>query len=74
MYLGEGTHKKLDVGWKNFVMDNDLKIGDAVVFELMESSNELIKFRVQILRGDFPEELKHKSVGMSSDTPLVLDD
>ncbi|EXB70636.1 B3 domain-containing protein [Morus notabilis] len=65
--------KKLDGSWQNFVDDNNLKIGDACVFELDESSCKKLVFRVQILRGDIPPELHSKIVGESSDSPIVIE-
>uniref|UniRef100_A0A5B7BYH2 TF-B3 domain-containing protein n=1 Tax=Davidia involucrata TaxID=16924 RepID=A0A5B7BYH2_DAVIN len=73
-YIGDrGCHKRLDTNWKTFASDNDLKVGDACVFELMECSSTNIKFRVQILRGDFPSELLARVNGETSNTPIVID-
>ncbi|KAK6919834.1 B3 DNA binding domain [Dillenia turbinata] len=64
LYHGENPkNKRFGVGWRDFVTDNDLKIGDACVFELRECGNEKLKFRVQILRGDFPDELLARICG-----------
>ncbi|KNA04030.1 hypothetical protein SOVF_203370, partial [Spinacia oleracea] len=49
-----GTHKKFDIRWKVFVKDNKLKVGDVCVFEAMECNDSALKFKVQVLRGDFP--------------------
>ncbi|CAI9095021.1 OLC1v1030873C1 [Oldenlandia corymbosa var. corymbosa] len=38
-------------GWRKFVIDNDLKVGDCCFFELLEASNTEIEFKVIILRG-----------------------
>ncbi|KAI8545640.1 hypothetical protein RHMOL_Rhmol07G0055500 [Rhododendron molle] len=73
VYLGERSQGKLNSGWKTFVHDNNLKVGDACVFELMESGSDVIRFRVQILRGDFPPELEERVNGETSNTPIVLD-
>ncbi|XP_058225117.1 B3 domain-containing protein Os04g0386900-like [Rhododendron vialii] len=73
MYLGCGDQKKFDSTWKSFVHDNDLEIGDACVFELVESNIDIIRFRVQILRGDFPAELEERVNGETSSTPIILD-
>ncbi|KAG5538926.1 hypothetical protein RHGRI_019468 [Rhododendron griersonianum] len=73
VYLGGHSLKRLDSGWKTFAHDNDLKVGDACVFELMESSSDVFRFRVQILRGDFPPELEERVNGETSNTPIVLD-
>ncbi|XP_058225114.1 B3 domain-containing protein Os04g0386900-like isoform X2 [Rhododendron vialii] len=73
VYLGERSQGKLNSGWKTFARDNNLKVGDACVFELMESGSDVIRFRVQILRGDFPPELEERVNGETSYTPIVLD-
>ncbi|CAL5398298.1 unnamed protein product [Camellia sinensis] len=49
IYYGEKSAKRFN--WKEFAIDNGLKVGDACVFELMEISKTNLKFRVQILRG-----------------------
>ncbi|KAM7472399.1 hypothetical protein LguiA_010582 [Lonicera macranthoides] len=61
------------VNLKAFVEDNDLKMDDACVFELAECSSEILKFKVQILRGDFPAELLAKVNGETSNTPIIID-
>ncbi|KAF7137631.1 hypothetical protein RHSIM_Rhsim07G0047200 [Rhododendron simsii] len=72
-YLGRGDLRRFDCTWKSFVDDNDLEIGDACVFELAESSRDIIRFRVQILKGDFPAELEERVNGETSSTPIILD-
>ncbi|KAA8520332.1 hypothetical protein F0562_014588 [Nyssa sinensis] len=73
-YIGDrGSYKKFDTNWKTFAIDNDLKVGDACVFELMECSRTNIMFRVQILRGDFPPELLARVNGDTSNTPILID-
>lgn len=69
------THKKFDSGWRAFINDNNLKAGDACVFELIERSSKKLVFRVQILRGDIPPEFQGKvsSEGESSNTPIVIE-
>lgn len=50
VYLGSCKNKRFDyAGWKKFVLDNNLKIGYGVYFELSECSETKIKLRVQIL-------------------------
>lgn len=64
VYNGDAPYcRKFDRNWKNFVHDNDLKVGDACVFELTECSSNLLKFRVQILRGDLPAEFADQPSG-----------
>ncbi|KAL6124654.1 hypothetical protein ACLB2K_077166 [Fragaria x ananassa] len=58
--------------WKAFVDDNNLKVGDGCVFELMECSGTKLMFRVQILRGDIPAELVDKYSGEAAANPFVI--
>ncbi|XP_027181908.1 B3 domain-containing protein Os04g0386900-like [Coffea eugenioides] len=51
-YHGRGSTKRF--GWKRFVIDNDLRMGDCCFFELMECSTTKIVFKVIILRGTLP--------------------
>ncbi|XP_074279353.1 B3 domain-containing protein Os06g0112300-like [Silene latifolia] len=67
------TNRRLDTKWKLFVVDNKLKVGDICVFELMECEDTLLKFKVQILRSDFPSVLLEKQVG-TRNNPVVIDD
>ncbi|KMZ57809.1 B3 domain-containing protein [Zostera marina] len=54
-YFGDkGRLKRFDQGWKTFALENDLKIGDACVFELLQSGEDLLIFAVQILDGTVP--------------------
>ncbi|KAJ4952192.1 hypothetical protein NE237_029024 [Protea cynaroides] len=63
-YIGDRRIKRFDVGWRFFAVDNNLKIGDGCVFDLMENTSEIIKFRVQILRGDIPVEFLCRVSGL----------
>lgn len=73
-YYGNRRGKALDTKqWRKFVNDNRLKSGDACVFELMECSSSILKFRVQILRGDIPLQLHDKFSGETKDTPIYLE-
>ncbi|XP_022146910.1 B3 domain-containing protein Os04g0386900-like [Momordica charantia] len=73
-YYGNRRGRTLDTrGWRKFVDENHLKYGDACVFELMECSSSMVKFRVQILRGDIPVQLHDKFRGESRDTPINID-
>ncbi|KAG5010886.1 hypothetical protein AAZX31_07G207600 [Glycine max] len=57
VYYGQSKQKAFGVtGWKKFVIDNCLRVGDACIFELMESSDKKVILEVQILRGDIPSE------------------
>ncbi|GJN01126.1 hypothetical protein PR202_ga18365 [Eleusine coracana subsp. coracana] len=74
-YCGDLKGRKLDAAWRDFAVDNRLRVGDACVFELMggagtEAEAGKVVFRVQVLRGDLPEEVTSK--GATSDEPLVI--
>ncbi|GJN29899.1 hypothetical protein PR202_gb18162 [Eleusine coracana subsp. coracana] len=76
-YCGDLKVRKLDAAWRDFAVDNRLRVGDACVFELMggagtEAEAGKVVFRVQVLRGDLPEEVTSK--GATSDEPLVIVD
>ncbi|KAJ3672611.1 hypothetical protein LUZ60_007332 [Juncus effusus] len=64
-YTLDGKQNKFDKGWKAFALDNKLKTGDGLVFELIDGTNLTdlteLKFRVQILRGDLPPEIAPRS-------------
>ncbi|KAG2603751.1 hypothetical protein PVAP13_4NG008900 [Panicum virgatum] len=79
-YCGDLKCKKIDAGWRDFAVDNALRVGDACVFELITApaatgssaaSSEVV-FRVQVLRGGLPEEITSK--GATPDEPLVIVD
>ncbi|XP_021762274.1 B3 domain-containing protein Os06g0112300-like [Chenopodium quinoa] len=55
-YIGNNiVHKRLDKRWKQFAVDNKLKVGDVCTFEL--TSKDPMRLKVQVLRGDFPAAL-----------------
>nr|XP_010910571.2 B3 domain-containing protein Os04g0386900 isoform X1 [Elaeis guineensis] len=68
-YYGDRNLRRFDSGWKHFAVDNNLKIGDACVLELMDDQH--LKFQVQILRGDIPREIVES--GCSFDTPIMIE-
>lgn len=70
---GSRAHKRLDTGWRTFVIDNNLKVGDACVLELMEWNTRNIEFRVQILRGDIPSVLLDRVSGETLDTAIRVE-
>ncbi|CAB4269161.1 unnamed protein product [Prunus armeniaca] len=72
IYHGSSSYKRLD-NWKVFAIDNNLKVGDACVFEQLECSSTRLVFRVQILRGDIPSEFLDKLDGDNVDAPIVLE-
>ncbi|CAL9006103.1 unnamed protein product [Prunus brigantina] len=71
IYHGSSSHKRLD-NLRAFAIDNNLKVGDASVFEKLECSSMLV-FRVQILTGDIPYEFVDKLDGDNIDAPIVLE-
>ncbi|KAL3516672.1 hypothetical protein ACH5RR_023574 [Cinchona calisaya] len=74
MFMGGNSKKRFDIqSWKKFVNDNDLNLGDALFWEVMESSDEMVKFKVQIIRGDFPSELERQVNGETEATPIIID-
>ncbi|PWA92592.1 DNA-binding pseudobarrel domain-containing protein [Artemisia annua] len=75
-YFGTIGIKRFDSeGWGRFVKENNLKFGDACVFELTEGSPESssIEFRVQFLKDNFPTELLEKAPGYLADNPISID-
>uniref|UniRef100_A0A803LYG7 TF-B3 domain-containing protein n=1 Tax=Chenopodium quinoa TaxID=63459 RepID=A0A803LYG7_CHEQI len=66
------THKRFELSsWKEFAVDNKLKVGDVCIFELMTLSDEALKLKVQVLRGDFPSILLGNDG--TSDNPIVVE-
>ncbi|PKU68731.1 B3 domain-containing protein Os04g0386900 [Dendrobium catenatum] len=64
--------KVIREGWKQFVVDNDLKIGDGCVFELMNDKE--LKIRVQILNGELPATKSTCfTVGRNIDNPILIE-
>ncbi|KAI9186095.1 hypothetical protein LWI28_013745 [Acer negundo] len=73
VYYGKGqSRKRFDSSWKTFVIDNNLKVGDACVFELTELSEEKLRFRAQILRGDIPSQFQDSEDGESAETAIFI--
>ncbi|PKA55716.1 B3 domain-containing protein [Apostasia shenzhenica] len=54
-------------GWRQFSVDNNLRIGDACVFELIDAKE--LRMRVQILNGQVPAR---SHVG-NADIPIIID-
>ncbi|KAL2478451.1 B3 domain-containing protein [Forsythia ovata] len=57
-FCGERRPKGFDSSWRKFVDDSNLVAGDALVFELLESTSVKVMFKVQILRCTIPPELQ----------------
>ncbi|KAG9454389.1 hypothetical protein H6P81_007293 [Aristolochia fimbriata] len=68
-YHGNRRFKKFNPSWRDFVHDNNLSLGDACVFELLNPETGEIK--VQILRGE--TELELNELGNTSANPIVLE-
>ncbi|KAL1540010.1 B3 domain-containing protein-like protein isoform X1 [Salvia divinorum] len=63
VYFGNHERPRFEFsGWKRFVNDNNLKEGDACIFEVMESTSQILKLDVIILRNtmDLPPALLSK--------------
>lgn len=47
-------------GWKRFVDDNELDVGDMIVFEILKADVEEVELKVVLFKGPFdpPEELE----------------
>lgn len=71
-YLGDCKQRRFDSRWRNFAVDNHLKVGDACIFELMDSGKSL-KFKVQILDGSIPSFVAALDYGSSSNSPITID-
>ncbi|KAI3824642.1 hypothetical protein L1987_06108 [Smallanthus sonchifolius] len=76
LYLGDQVTKRFGVDlWGKFMTENNLAVGDACLFELMEgsSNSRVVMFKVQIFRDDFPVELLEKVEGFCTNNPIDLD-
>ncbi|XP_023755091.1 B3 domain-containing protein Os04g0386900 [Lactuca sativa] len=76
VYIGDqGTKKFENQTWEKFVIDNNLAVGDVCLFELMEGSvnGGIVKFKVQILRDNFPSELVEKAEGHNMNNPIDIE-
>lgn len=69
-YSGQLALKRINTGWRQFAVDNNLKVGDGCVYELMDSEN--LRFRVQILRGEVPPPSAYEVAGRSSSNPVII--
>ncbi|XP_047970048.1 B3 domain-containing protein Os04g0386900-like [Salvia hispanica] len=77
MYVGDKKKPRFDYGgWKTFVDDNNLAEGDACIFEVMESSTQILRLGVVILRNtmDLPPALvsKIQSHGKTPETAIEI--
>ncbi|KAL8229348.1 hypothetical protein R6Q57_014248 [Mikania cordata] len=76
LYLGGEVTKRLGMeSWGKFMTENNITVGNACVFELMEGSSKsrVIVFKVQVLKDDLPLELVEKAEGFCKNNPIDLD-
>ncbi|KAI0520291.1 hypothetical protein KFK09_007763 [Dendrobium nobile] len=67
-YCGDSPLRRFSCGWRKFVEDNELQVGDGCVFELVDDKE--LTFRVQILDGQIPSKFFKKG---SLDRPINID-
>ncbi|KAF0924989.1 hypothetical protein E2562_015052 [Oryza meyeriana var. granulata] len=72
-FTGGRLIQRLEAGWRGFAVDNDLRLGDGCVFELVDGGGELVTFRVQVLRAEIPARIRGRAGGYTSATPIVID-
>ncbi|XP_020244817.1 B3 domain-containing protein Os04g0386900-like [Asparagus officinalis] len=70
-YSGQLFLKRITTGWREFALDNKLKVGDGCIYELLDRKH--LEFRVQILRGEVPPMFACDLYGRSSDRPVIID-
>ncbi|KAL5998494.1 hypothetical protein ACLOJK_009437 [Asimina triloba] len=70
-YHGNRQCHMFDYRWKYFIVDNSLKVGDALIFELI--GNKKVEFKVQILNGKIPSVALPCNEKGSSATPIIID-
>uniref|UniRef100_I1P630 TF-B3 domain-containing protein n=1 Tax=Oryza glaberrima TaxID=4538 RepID=I1P630_ORYGL len=75
-FTGGRLIQRLEAGWRGFAVDNDLRLGDGCVFELLVGGGgeqERVEFRVQVLRAEIPARIRGRAGGYTSATPIVID-
>ncbi|KAL5216220.1 hypothetical protein ABZP36_007621 [Zizania latifolia] len=70
-FTGGQMIQRLEAGWRGFAVDNDLRLGDGCVFELVDGDR--VAFRVQVLRAEIPARIRGRAGGYTSSTPIVID-
>ncbi|KAL6002173.1 hypothetical protein ACLOJK_037621 [Asimina triloba] len=70
-YYGNRQFSVFDYNWKYFAVDNNLKVGDALIFELIDDKK--VEFKVQILDGKIPSVAIPCNEGGSSASPIIID-
>uniref|UniRef100_A0A0D9W436 TF-B3 domain-containing protein n=1 Tax=Leersia perrieri TaxID=77586 RepID=A0A0D9W436_9ORYZ len=73
-FTGGRMIQRLEAGWRGFAVDNDLRLGDGCLFELVDGGGERVEFRVQVLRAEIPAGIRGRAGGCTSATPIVIDD
>ncbi|XP_040379035.1 B3 domain-containing protein Os04g0386900-like [Oryza brachyantha] len=72
-FTGGRLIQRLEAGWRGFAVDNDLRLGDGCVFELVDGGGDRVEFRVQVLRAEIPARITGRAGGCTSATPIVID-
>ncbi|KAL1547474.1 hypothetical protein AAHA92_23949 [Salvia divinorum] len=80
-YNGKAKQHRFEAGgWRSFVADNKMELGDACIFEVMEPSMESFRLRVIILRNIeyLPPELEAnvpdtQADGMTPESAIEID-
>uniref|UniRef100_A0A0E0DDE4 TF-B3 domain-containing protein n=1 Tax=Oryza meridionalis TaxID=40149 RepID=A0A0E0DDE4_9ORYZ len=79
-FTGGRLIQRLEAGWRGFAVDNDLRLGDGCVFELLlvvggggGGEQERVEFRVQVLRAEIPARIRGRAGGYTSAAPIVID-
>lgn len=70
-FTGGRLVQRLEAGWRSFAVDNNLRLGDGCVFELVDG--ERVVFRVQVLHADIPVRIRERAGGYTSSSPIVID-
>ncbi|CAA2990754.1 B3 domain-containing Os04g0386900-like [Olea europaea subsp. europaea] len=74
-FCGDMTPKCFDSSWRKFVDDNNLVVGDALIFELLESSSVKVMFKVQFLSCAIPPELQEQiNKSRAERQAIIIDD
>ncbi|CAL5017361.1 unnamed protein product [Urochloa decumbens] len=73
-FTGGRPINRLEAGWRGFVLDSGLRLGDGCVLELVDGRPERVVFRAQVLRADIPAAIRERAGGYTSSSPILIDD
>lgn len=75
-YLGKRMRKRAELigGWRKFRLDNNLKVGDFCVFEMISKSSRRICFKVEIFRASWSTKSTSKRTILEVDYILGVFD